>query len=65
MAAVALLGTESGLLALLYLFLVREEQTRKPDGDQLETLRSGAFQNWYSAERAKADIKRDSGTPTS
>ena len=47
------------------LFLVREEQTRKPDGDQLATLKSGAFQNWYSAEKAKADIKRDSGTPTS
>jgi parvulin-like peptidyl-prolyl isomerase len=48
-----------------YLFLVREEQTRKPDGDQLASLESGAFQNWYSAEKAKADIKRDSGTPAS
>lgn len=48
-----------------YLFLVREEQTRKPDGEQLATLESGAFQNWYAAEKAKADIKRDSGLPTS
>jgi parvulin-like peptidyl-prolyl isomerase len=39
-----------------YLFLVRSEQTRLPDGDQLATLKSSAFQNWYTAEKAKATI---------
>jgi parvulin-like peptidyl-prolyl isomerase len=47
-----------------HLFLVHEEQTRKPDGDQLATLKSSGFRNWYTAQKANADIKRDSGTPT-
>ena len=46
-----------------YLFLVRDEQTRKPDGAQLTTLQSDAFTNWYTTQRAKADISPDtSGT---
>jgi parvulin-like peptidyl-prolyl isomerase len=39
-----------------YLFLVRAEQTRLPDGDQLTTLQGVAFQNWYAAEKTKATI---------
>jgi parvulin-like peptidyl-prolyl isomerase len=46
------LETSSGY----YLFLVRAEQTRTPDGDQLTTLKSAAFNNWYTAEKEKATI---------
>jgi parvulin-like peptidyl-prolyl isomerase len=53
--------TDSGL----YLYLVREEQSRKPDGDQLDTLKANAFQNWYDAEKLKADITPDLTAPTS
>jgi parvulin-like peptidyl-prolyl isomerase len=49
------LKTDSGY----YLFLVREEQTRKPDGDQLAGLKSSAFQNWFAAQKAKAEITPD------
>jgi parvulin-like peptidyl-prolyl isomerase len=49
------LQTSSGY----YLFLVRAEQTRLPDGDQLKTLQGSAFQNWYAAEKAKATISTD------
>ena len=42
-----------------YLFLVRDEQTRLPDGDQLDTLKSNAFQNWFAAQKAKAQITPD------
>lgn len=47
-----------------YLFLVHQEQTRKPDGDQLASITANAYQNWYAAEKAKADIKRETGLPT-
>lgn len=53
--------TDSGL----YLYFVREEQSRKPDGDQLDTLKADAFQNWYDAEKLKADITPDLTAPTS
>jgi parvulin-like peptidyl-prolyl isomerase len=43
----------------LYLFKVEETANRKPDGDQLTTLKSSAFQNWYAAQKLQADIKRD------
>jgi parvulin-like peptidyl-prolyl isomerase len=39
-----------------YLFLVKEEATRKPEGAQLETLKSSAFDNWYAAKREAAKI---------
>ncbi len=42
-----------------YLFLVRSEQTRTPDGSQLDTLKASAFQNWYAAQKAKATITPD------
>ena len=48
----------------LYLYLVREEQSRKPDGAQLDTLKANAFQNWYDAEKLKADITPDLTAPS-
>ena len=42
-----------------YIFLVRDQQTRLPDGDQLDTLKGSAFTNWFAAEKAKADITPD------
>ena len=44
-----------------YLFLIRAEQTRTPDGDQLTTLKSASFDNWYASEKEKATI---SSTPS-
>jgi parvulin-like peptidyl-prolyl isomerase len=49
------LKTDSGF----YLFLVRGEQSRMPDGDQLTTLKSSAFDNWYAAQKAAATITPD------
>jgi parvulin-like peptidyl-prolyl isomerase len=49
------LKTDSGY----YLFLVRDEQTRTPDGDQLTTLKGSVFQNWYAAQKAAAAITPD------
>ncbi len=39
-----------------YLFKVDQEQSRKPDGDQLKTLKASAFTNWYTAQKAAAEI---------
>ncbi|HEU4673248.1 MAG TPA: peptidylprolyl isomerase [Candidatus Limnocylindrales bacterium] len=48
-----------------YLFKVSAEETRKPDPDQAAKLRASAFDNWYAAQKAKADIKNDlAATPT-
>jgi len=43
----------------LYLFKVIDQQTRLPDASQIATLKSSAFQNWYTAQRAKAVITTD------
>ena len=43
----------------LYLFKVLEEQTRLPDKDQIATLTSSGFSNWYAAQTAKATIDVD------
>jgi parvulin-like peptidyl-prolyl isomerase len=48
-----------------YLFLVRQEQTRMPDAAQLATIKTNAYQNWYTAEKAKAVIQRETALPTS
>jgi parvulin-like peptidyl-prolyl isomerase len=57
-------GGTSGVVDIasdgLYIFHVYEEATRKPAGDQLTTLQSSAFQNWYTAQKAAAKIERDS-----
>ena len=43
----------------LYLFKVLAEEVRTPDGRQLETLRSTAFSDWYTAKKDAAEIVRD------
>jgi parvulin-like peptidyl-prolyl isomerase len=43
----------------LYLFKILAEKTAAPDADQLETIESQAFQNWYAARKAAATITRD------
>ena len=47
-----------------YLFLVRAEETRKPDAAQLSTLKTDAFTNWYTVQRAKAVISTDAAGTT-
>lgn len=46
------------------IFLVGEEATRLPDGQQLETLKADVFRLWFDAEKAKATITPDLSTPT-
>jgi parvulin-like peptidyl-prolyl isomerase len=43
----------------LYIFHVYEEQTRKPEGTQLDTLKSSVFTNWYAEKKAAATITED------
>ncbi len=48
-----------------YLFKVTAEETRTPEGRQLDELTSTAFTKWYDAKKAAADIQRaDSSVPT-
>jgi parvulin-like peptidyl-prolyl isomerase len=47
-----------------YLLKVLEEETRLPDGEQLDTLRSIAYRNWYAARRATAEISTGSSVLT-
>lgn len=42
-----------------YLFKVLAEETRTPEGRQLEQLRSSAFSDWYTPKKDAAEIKRD------
>jgi len=41
-----------------YLYRVLEEETRAPEGRQLEELRSSAFFDWYSEQKAAVQIQR-------
>ena len=41
-----------------YLFKILDEQTRKPDAAQAETLRQSAFANWYNVQKAKVTVDR-------
>lgn len=43
----------------LYLFKVLGEETRSPDGRQLQQLRATAFSNWYTPKKTAATITRD------
>ncbi len=43
----------------LYLFKVVAEKTAAPDADQLKTIKSNAFGNWYAGKKAAATITRD------
>jgi parvulin-like peptidyl-prolyl isomerase len=47
----------------VYLLKVTKVETRVATGEQLETLKAGAFDNWYAAEKAKAKIETDQGDP--
>lgn len=43
----------------VYLFKVAAEETRTPEGRQLEELKSSAFSSWYTLKKAGATIERD------
>jgi parvulin-like peptidyl-prolyl isomerase len=43
----------------LYLFKVFEEKTAAPDADQLKTIKSSAFSNWYGAKKDAVKITRE------
>jgi parvulin-like peptidyl-prolyl isomerase len=43
----------------VYLFKVAAEETRTPEGRQLEELKSTAFSSWYSLKKAGVTIERD------
>ena len=43
----------------LYLFKVNAERTAVPDKDQLATIKSDAFDNWYRGKKAAVTITRD------
>jgi parvulin-like peptidyl-prolyl isomerase len=45
----------------VYLFKVAAEETRTPEGRQLDTLKSTAFSTWYDAKKSAATITRDPG----
>ena len=42
----------------IYLYKILAEETRKPDETQTATLRSQAYDNWYTAEKLFAFIER-------
>ncbi|MFL5674776.1 MAG: peptidylprolyl isomerase [Chloroflexota bacterium] len=44
-----------------YLFKVVAEETRTPEGKQLDELTSTAFSKWYDAKKSAAVITRDAG----
>jgi parvulin-like peptidyl-prolyl isomerase len=43
----------------IYLFKVLAEETRTPEGRQLQELKSSAFSSWYDLKKASALITRD------
>jgi peptidyl-prolyl cis-trans isomerase C len=43
----------------LYLFKVLAEETRTPEGRQLEEIKGGAFSSWYDLKKASVVITRD------
>ena len=48
----------------VYLFKVLGEETRTPEGRQLETIKNTAFSNWYQAHKSAANITRDPSITT-
>jgi len=42
----------------IYLYKILDEQTRLPDADQVTTLRSDAFSNWFTAQKNGTRIER-------
>jgi parvulin-like peptidyl-prolyl isomerase len=57
-------GSVSSVIAVpndgIYLFKVLAEETRTPEGQQLDTIKSSAFSNWYTQKKDAATITRDS-----
>jgi parvulin-like peptidyl-prolyl isomerase len=43
----------------LYLFRIVDEKTAAPDADQLATIKTNAFANWYAGKKAAVTISRD------
>lgn len=43
----------------LYIFKVIDEQTRKPDSNQVTALKSTGWTNWYADQKTKASIEQD------
>jgi parvulin-like peptidyl-prolyl isomerase len=43
----------------IYLFKVLAEETRTPEGEQLDKIKSSAFSNWYTEKKDAATITRD------
>jgi parvulin-like peptidyl-prolyl isomerase len=56
-------GSTSSIVGIpgdgIYLFKVLAEETRTPEGDQLDQIKSSAFSNWYSQKKDAATIVRD------
>ena len=48
-----------------YLFKVLAEETRTPEGRQLEQIRNGAFGDWYQLKKDAVTITRDSSITNS
>ena len=48
----------------LYLYKVLAEETRTPEGRQLETLKTTAFAKWYDAKKSAATIVREGAATT-
>ncbi len=59
----AAVGKTSAIVSIpgdgLYLFKVFEEETRTPEGRQLDAIRAKAFDDWYGAKKDAATITRD------
>jgi len=56
-------GKTSSIVAIpgdgTYLFKVFAEENRTPEGRQLEAIKTNAFSNWYTAQKAVVKIERD------
>ena len=56
-------GSTSNIVAIpgdgIYLYKVLAEETRTPEGKQLDQIKSSAFSNWYSQKKDAATITRD------
>lgn len=63
------LGSVTDVIAVegdgLYLFKVLEEETRTPEGRQLEQLKATAFSDWYGAKKDAVEIDRGDGSSVS
>ena len=67
LASAAIFGAEVGKTSSvvsvaddgIYLFKVYEEETRTPEGRQLEAITAKAFDDWYTTRKDAATITRD------